>query len=141
MCKLIAFVALLIVMATPTIAAAPKCNHFVNASMRGDGGLELIFADDEEIDSAHFVEQGWGGRMFECVTYHVPGANGGDVIPTKCTQSGSNHRVALGNVHEFLGQTVGSPNVLLFQGAIWYSACGTDLQPYNGTDAFPTRKR
>jgi hypothetical protein len=90
MLKSISLLALSLLAATPAIAAAPNCNHYVNASMKGDGGLELIFADDESIDAAHFVMQGWGGKMLECVTYHVPGANGGDVIPTKCTQAGRN---------------------------------------------------
>jgi len=137
MLKIVPLLAISLLAATHAIAAAPNCNHYVNASMKGDGGSELIFADDEEIHTAHFVEQESGEKILKCVTYMVPGANGGDVIPTKCIQADTHRRVQSSVIHEFLGPTVGSPNVLLFGDAIWYSACGTDLQPYDGIHPFP----
>ena len=37
MLKSISLLALSLLAATPAIAAAPNCNHYVNASMKGDG--------------------------------------------------------------------------------------------------------
>jgi hypothetical protein len=63
------------------------------------------------------------------------------VVPVHCQWHGRAKTVKSGDLIYFYGPTDGSPFSVIFEGAIWYGeCCGTDLLPYNGNDAFPTRK-